>query len=613
MPLSKRIQRSLLALVLVSAWTGSFLRAAPPGTMDYVGSAHWTRAQDIEIRGTLAYVAFINGLGILDVSDVKRPVKISQLFLGGGYAVAVRQDLAFVAAGTKGLNIVDISDPKSPVLKSVLPTTGEAREVIVDGRYVFVAAGDQGLLVVDAENPSSPKLIGQWDSPGEGLSLAKRDGFVYLADGSAGLAVIDVVQPSGPKLLGTLDTDGTAESVAVIDRYAYVADGASGLSVVDIGIPSVPKKVRVLEASGYAHSVSADGRTLCLGSLYDGGYQVFDISAPDAPILASTNKYTMYNEGWRVVVSGTFATVVDYFSGLFFVNIAEPKKPVPAGTFFTPSSIVATAAQDRYSYSVGELSGLQALDLSDPAHPVSTAGTAIFRGVQSLTVAGGYAYVTDRWSVRIFDIADPAKPRLATVWNMPSGVPRAIVVRGPWAYLTADNAGFFVLSLENPRAPKIAGSLSLGGFTYGLAVSGDYAYLANSDSGLHVVNIADPAAPVEAGGLKLEGEPSGVAVRGTLAYIASGPAGLIVVDVGRPSVPKTLGKLAAGDFASAIALAGDFAYMADGNAGVKKIDISDPAGPKLVASFDTPGQAQSVTTSGPLVLVSDTHSVIIVK
>ena len=122
------------------------------------------------------------------------------------------------------------------------------------------------------------------------------------------------------RLLGRLDTDGTSGSVAMAGGHAFVADGSGGLKVVDVSVPSAPKLAASLAASGYARSVSVSGRRLGLGCLYDGGFQILDISDPVAPAVLSTNKYTMYNEGWRVVLDGDAAIVVDYFSGIFFAG-----------------------------------------------------------------------------------------------------------------------------------------------------------------------------------------------------------------------------------------------------------------------------------------------------
>ena len=359
-------------------------------------------------------------------------------------------------------------------------------------------------------------------------------------------------------------------------------------------------------------SRSAAGAS-AVGCLYDGGYQVLDITNPAAPAVLSTNKYTMYNEGWRVVLDGVAGVVIDYFSGIFFVDVADAAKPRVTARFSAPSTIVAVCGRDRHAYAVGELSGVMAVDVGDPARPALVGGTSIFRGVQGIAASGNFVYVTDRWSIKAFDVTDPAKPRTGKALTFTEGIPRTLVVRGNAGYLTADNFGFYTLDFTDPALPKIVGSFKLSGFTYGLAVSGDIAFLANSDTGLHIIDIKKPEAPVEIAAFKLAGEPTGLAVRGPLAFLAAGADGLIVVDVGRPDAPKVLGTAPVDDFASAVVLDGDFAYVADGLAGVKKFDVAKPGSPRLVSSYDTPGEAQNLFVLGETILVADTYSLILLK
>jgi hypothetical protein len=609
-----RLGAGLLFLVLLlGTLPGISGSGRDNGALTLAGSALWTKAQDVCIQGNRAYCAFQNGLLILDISDLKNPVRLSKLYLGGGFAVEVKEPLALVASGDKGLNIVDVSDPKNPVLRGTLDTEGDARDVALDGSFAYVADGPAGLAAVDVRNPAAPRLAGRWDSPGESMGLVLRERRVYVADGSAGLQVVDIRDPAKPAPIGSLDTDGTAEGIALSGNFACLADGSAGLKFIDVSTPSAPRQVSALTASGYARSVSVDGHTLCAGSIYDGGFQILDVADPASPVVVSTNKYTMYNEGWGVALKGNLACVVDYFSGLFFMDISAPQKPVTLGTYFTPSTIIAASAQDRYAYAVGELSGVEVVDLSDPARADMVGITTIFRGVQGLAVSGRYAYVTDRWSVKIFDVSDPTRPKAARMWNCPGGAPRAIVVRGNTGYITADNAGFYALDLTNPTVPQVVGTYKMPRFTYGLAVEGDYAYLANSDTGFHILDIRNPAKPALVASLKLDGEPTGVAVRGGFAYVASGPAGLQIIDINQPAAPKVRGSFPSKDFSSSVVLNGNSAYVADGNAGVLKIAVGDTAAPKLEASFDTPGQALAVGLFGPYVLVADSNSILLLK
>ena len=120
----------------------------------YIDSALWTKAYDIKVAGERAYCAFLNGLMILDLSDKRRPAKISKLYLGGGNGIAVEGSFAYVASGKSGLSVADISDENAPRLSGSFDTPGEARDVAVSGNFAFVADASAGLQVLDV--PLSP-------------------------------------------------------------------------------------------------------------------------------------------------------------------------------------------------------------------------------------------------------------------------------------------------------------------------------------------------------------------------------------------------------------------------------------------------------------------------
>jgi hypothetical protein len=582
-------------------------------SLTYAGSGLWTKAHDIVIEENLGYCAFLNGLVILNLTDLKKPAFLSQLYLGGGYSITVREKTAYLAAGQEGLKIVDVSDPMSPQINAAVDTNGEARDIGLSGSYAFVADGTEGLAVIDIRNPADPKTVGKWDSPGESMGIVVRDEIAYIADGSAGLQVVNIGDPAKPSPLGSCDTDGTAEDITLSGNHAYIADGSSGLKVMDISKPSAPRQVASLTTSGYCRGVSADGNLVCAGNLYDGGYQVIDVANPAAPAILATKKYTMYNESWNVVLKGSRLCVLDYFSGIGFFDLSAPDKPKMTGFYLTPSSIVAAAVQDQTAYAVGELSGLLVLDISDPLQLRPLTATSIFRGVHGLAVGGGCAYVTDRWSIRVFDVQHPSKARQVQALQIPNGVPRAIVVRGSVVYLTADHAGLYIIDVSNPKAAAVMGNYPMPRFTYGMDIEGDFAYLANSDTGFHIVDIRNPASPKLQGSIRLEGEPCGVAVQGKYAYVTCGPSGLQVVDISNPAVPRVAGSCATEDFANGVAVSANFAYVTDANAGIKKIDISRPASPKVVASFDTPGESTCPVLAGEFLIVPDAFSLFVFR
>jgi hypothetical protein len=246
------IKGSLLTALMVGTVlaSGSSFSGSQVHEIQYVNSELWTRAFDVTVREEYAYCAFLNGLGVLDITDKANPRLVSKLFLGGGFGIDIDESHAFVAAGSKGLQIIDVSEPLSPVKTGVLQTPGEAKDLVVRDGYAFIADGPTGLLVADISDPRRPLVAGSVDTPGSAESIVLEGGFAYIADASGGLQVIDVSDPSMPVSAGAFDTPDIAEEVAVSGNHAYVADGSSGLQVIDVSDPLSPRLESSFSTSG---------------------------------------------------------------------------------------------------------------------------------------------------------------------------------------------------------------------------------------------------------------------------------------------------------------------------------------------------------------------------
>ena len=318
----------LTALVVGAALaSGSLFSGSQVNEIQYVDSELWTRAFDMTVREGYAYCSFLNGLGILDVTDKANPRLVSKLFLGGGFGIDVHESHAFVAAGSKGLQVIDVSEPLSPRIAGVLQTPGEAKDLVVRDGYAFIAHGPTGLLIADISDPRRPLVAGSLDTPGSAEAIVLDGGFAYIADASGGLQVIDVSDPSRPVLAGTFDTPDIAEEVAVSGNHAYVADGSSGLQVIDISDPSSPRLESSFPTGGYAKGIAIRGNTAYVGGLYDALFKVIDISDPASLSERAELRYTFPNESWDVTIDGEFAFIVDHFSGIFVVDIREEESP----------------------------------------------------------------------------------------------------------------------------------------------------------------------------------------------------------------------------------------------------------------------------------------------
>ncbi|MBN1270736.1 MAG: hypothetical protein JXB26_00560 [Candidatus Aminicenantes bacterium] len=581
--------------------------------IEYIGSTLWTKAFDVEIKGRYAFCAFINGMVILDISDKKNPDFVSQLYLGGGASLAVSENHVYIAAGKKGLKTVDAADPRQPKLLGSLTAPGESRDIVVSGKYVFLASGEAGIIVADVENPSSPKIIASLDTPGYAESAVLNNNLLFVADGDVGIHIINGENPESPVMVSSFDTDGKAERIALCGEYAFVADGYPGIQILGIKNPAHPVLLKTFSTAGYAHSIDIKGDYACVGNLYDGGFQIFNISDPTNPLETAWHKYTMYNEGWEVKIDGEFAYIVDYFAGVHILSILNKQKPRTTGIYRTPGSVIAASVWNDHIFAACDLSGLRSIDFTHPKNPIPSGSAGFFRGVHGITVSENIVSYTDRWTLRTFDVSDPKKMKLLHSLQTP-GVARTVVVQENYAYLTADNSGFHVIDLTDPASTKIVGSLEMPGFAYGLCVSENKAYIANADTGFHIIDITEKRQPKELGSLRTPGLATGVTVKGDLAFIADGPEGLHIVDVSHPNTPTIISTcMLPNGYATGAAVKENFVYVSDEIKGLIKIDITDPKKPKIIDSFETPGESTGLVLSGDYILVFDSFSLLILK
>ena len=102
--------------------------------------------------------------------------------------------------------------------------------------------------------------------------------------------------------------------------------------------------------------------------------------------------------------------------------------PFLAGSYNTPGSAKAVYVSGNYAYVAGWYSGLQVIDISDPTKPTPAGSYNTPGDAYGVYVSGNYAYVADdEAGLQVIDISDPAKPTLAGFYNTP-GYARGIYV-----------------------------------------------------------------------------------------------------------------------------------------------------------------------------------------
>jgi hypothetical protein len=332
-----------------------------------------------------------------------------------------------------------------------------------------------------------------------------------------------------------------------------------------------------------------------------------EIDRASGPILSDEYVDTTgYAEG--VFVSGDYAYVADYDSGLAVINISDPTNPGTPVYEDTTGYAIGVYVSGDYAYVAIYGSGLAVIDISDPTNP----GTPVYEDTTGYAtvvyVSGDYAYVACGSSgLAVIDISNPTNPG-TPVYEDTTGTARGVYVSGDYAYVADGYSGLAVIDISNPTNPGTPVYEDTTGYALGVFVSGDYAYVADHDSGLAVIDISDPTNPGTPVYEDTTGNAWSVYVSGDYAHVANNDSGLAVIDISNPTNPGTPVYKDTTSYAYDVYVSGNYAYVADGYTGLAIIRVAASIDPSIQANEDTTGYAEIVFVSGDYAYVADYDS-----
>jgi hypothetical protein len=400
---------------------------------------HTEGISDIGLLGSYVVLPYDFGLDIVDVSDPRNPRVLSRRTLPDiTHGIAVAGDRVYVAY-YQGINkqadvqVFDAHQPTAPRLEATLDTSGLPIDLVVqDGRaYVTYRqknlTGTEYVGVMDVADLARPREVGGLKAIGQiGIVAAPGTGNVIYAGknhnvGPSRLHAIDMSDPREPALLGSLDgvLDGLWD--LAFDRdYVYTADGLGGLRVIDADDPAHLRAVGHLDLSvdnALSVDVSAGRAYVGTSIAHTGqtGGTLFVVDVSDATQPALLGWLYLPDAGWSVTVRGDVAYVGVGSSGLWLVDVADPRAPKRIATAPSAGWVINTIVRDNLAFAYG--SGVHVIDVADPAHPreISFLGGGL--SLWGMAVAGPRVYLAEqgrdaRWQrgLHVFDIADPAQP-----------------------------------------------------------------------------------------------------------------------------------------------------------------------------------------------------------
>ena len=542
------------------------------------------------------------GLGLLFQVELKAQFKLASMELIGewpGYsrgpakAVRIHGKRAYLALGQGGLLILDVSQPSAPQRLGELPL-GTVRDVWAEGNIAYVAS--YGLTIVDVSDPAHPKELGRYQNQQTCFSVEVENGLAYVAT-SQGLEILDVGNPSKPLRLGGFKTNRNAIRVRKLGNRVYLWEEFVGIQVLEITDPSSPRQL----AGGYTWPFMNPTGSVVGSVFYLEGprsktsqktLQAIDLSNPEDPRVLGIIELDVFGTMDSIEVVGNTAYVADN-GNLKIIDFSRPESPTLIGTAAASGRVHRIQVVNGTAYLAKE-AGLQVIDARKLWSPSTAAHFPTDGLTRGLHVVGSLAYLAE-WGtgLQIVDISDPAKPRRIGGTLVGGGESAdKIQIVGGRAYVV--DMGLKIIDVTNPVDPRL-----LGGWwpsrsqIKNLKVDGRLAYLANQEYGIDILDVSNPADPQRIGGLETGGVCTDLELMGTLLFAATGPAGLQVIDVRDPRAPRRVGSLNLGQGARGVQMASRL-NMSDGvvglflqaDAGLHILDVADPTNPRLLGGME---------------------------
>ncbi len=493
----------------------------------------------IVLRDSKAYMACNpGGLFIVDVSDRKN-LKVlyeQQKPAGASFSIALAGDYAYmVNTSDRALDIFKVSEPQKTEKIGSYPFTslpeggrtgGSVSSVRPCGEHLCLAAGLDGLIILDISDPEKPVIAGRVDRQ-VASGLVVDGNTVYLADDMDGIHVMDISDPGSPRETGQLATavggwefsvkEHGERGLAVDGSHLYVTDPAYGLTLIETRnsgdlnrsgeymtpLPDVLMNVRLDQNFAYIA-----GR--------NSGFRVVDVADPVNPKELAydderKNLYSQYPTGLKV--RGGFAYISDGNYPFHIYDLSNSSKPVQVGALFDKAAsdgAFDVVLNGDLAYLSGwglkdafyPGKGIWVVDIKDPSRPEAVNFVDVPNEKWKLALAKDHLYALDGVmdmdkggqkepiSLRVFDLADPAKPAAKQVIPIPgmqNMAPSDLTTDGTRLFIRVIPNTVLVYDLTDPTIPSLAAELSIPGGMPDILVDGKYLFL----GGIMAYNISD--------------------------------------------------------------------------------------------------------------------------
>ncbi|MBO7761808.1 MAG: hypothetical protein J6T24_03320 [Clostridia bacterium] len=306
-----------------------------------------------------------------------------------------------------------IENPRMQITKTEIPS-GSGIAYANGFLYLISAEGGGSLRIFGCEGDAiSPlgSLTGLGNMRQIRISTDAVPGRILAAVTAreCGLYLLDVTAPEAPFIVCHYNSVEFATGVAFGGRYLAIACRSFGVELLDVSTPEAPRHVSSIRA-GEVQSITVSGGVLYTGSWVERQVNIIDISDARAPRKLSSLPLEGRGDGLFVK------------DGILYAAFGHHSPP-------------ATGRDpEEEGYASGN--GFSIWDVRDPSAPKALSVTHFLHryyvtqwDLWDITVCKNFAVVSHTFNgVWIYDITDPAYPRLVDHVAIPTDIPMGELV-----------------------------------------------------------------------------------------------------------------------------------------------------------------------------------------
>lgn len=288
--------------------------------------------------------------------------------------------------------------------------------------------------------------------------------------------------------------------------------------------------------------------------------------------------------------------------------LAQPARLEQASVIPGPAEIVRIQGTRAYA-ALGRT--LTVFDVANPAAPRMVGAHTFPDKIWGVTEAGGLVYAAvDKYGLAVLDGSGPDGLALRGSFKTP-GQAKSVALVGTTALVADHMSGVDFIDVSNPAKPASLGSFFLDGYARAVAAAGSIAAAVDAPTGIYLFDFTKPARLEAVGAEQSADRPALVEVTSTNGSSAPNVAVLVgsgtlqIYDISAPAAPRKLSTFSTpAGRAARVTLRNSLAYVADLVDGLVIVDLSQPASPRVVSTFKTPMPARDVAVGDGIILVA---------